>query len=118
MVVKGSVSRKSRQTGTVGKWPGNMVCCHQKQKKSRIWLKGRVFAQAKPFQSKEAVYTGCQLASQRRGTALPEARYNPSQTIEMVSSGNEAEEGSANSDSGHIQNENTQEYHQIPFFEF
>lgn len=43
---QGSVSRKSRQTGTVCKWLGNMVHCHQKQMKSRIWLKEWVFAQA------------------------------------------------------------------------
>lgn len=39
MVVKGSVSRKSRQTGNVCKRLGNTVHCHQKQMKSRIWLK-------------------------------------------------------------------------------
>lgn len=49
------VSRKSWQTVTVCKWLGNMTVCHQKQMKSRIWLKDQISAQAKPFQNKDTM---------------------------------------------------------------
>lgn len=79
IVVKGSVSRKSRQTGNVCKRLGNMVHCHQKQMKSRIWLKERAFAQAKPFQNKETVYASCQLTSaEKRGQSRSAVHYTDS----------------------------------------
>lgn len=61
------VSRKSCQTVTVCEWLGNVIICHEKQMKSRIWLKDRVFAQTRPFQNKETKSGSWQLTSAEEG---------------------------------------------------
>lgn len=67
MVVKDSGSRKSRQTGTICKWLGNMVCCHEKQMKTQDSDKRLSVCLRKPFQNKETVHAGCQLTSVEKG---------------------------------------------------
>lgn len=61
------VSRKSCQTVAVCKCLGNVIVCHEKQMKSRIWLKDWVFAQTKPFQNKETMSGSWQLTSAQEG---------------------------------------------------